>query len=527
MNRSSIIIASLALGLGLASCGQYLDKYPDNRMELHSPSDAAKFLVSAYPEGHPAYLLEMYSDNTDEQDYTNWSANSPFQEQAYRWADITEIREQETPQQLWDAHYTAVTVCNEVLKHISEAKNKDEYSAQVAEAKLCRAYAMFQLANVFCQAYAPETAAKDLGLPYPEEPEVHPGRVLYKRGTLEQLYKRIEQDLTKGLAGLANAQYSQPKYHFTAQAAHAFAARFYLYARQYAKAIEHADATLGSNPATNLRDWAAWSKTGLSGNVQPNAFVQSSVKANILLQAVATEWGGLSIPILRGSKYAHGALISTTETLQTDGPWGASGDVLNYTVVNNNGVSKYAIRKLPYTAKYVDRVAGIGIPYSAYTIFTTDETLMVRAEAKALLGRYEEALADLNLELSVFSKKGVKLTLQGIQDFYKGVKYYTPEHPTPRKELHVTPALEATTQEPLLQAILQLRRILTIHEGLRMQDIKRYGITIYRRRVNVSNVVEAVTDKMEARDPRLAIQIPQDVISAQLEPNPRNGAKTN
>ena len=94
MNRSSIIIASLALGLGLASCGQYLDKYPDNRMELHSPSDAAKFLVSAYPEGHPAYLLEMYSDNTDEQDYTNWSANSPFQEQAYRWADIPEIREQ-------------------------------------------------------------------------------------------------------------------------------------------------------------------------------------------------------------------------------------------------------------------------------------------------------------------------------------------------------------------------------------------------------------------------------------------------
>ena len=38
-----------------------------------------------------------------------------------------------------------------------------------------------------------------------------------------------------------------------------------------------------------------------------------------------------------------------------------------------------------------------------------------------------------------------------------------------------------------------------------MQDVKRYGITIYRRRVNVSNAVEAVTDKMEARDPRLAV----------------------
>jgi len=218
---------------------------------------------------------------------------------------------------------------------------------------------------------------------------------------------------------------------------------------------------------------------------------------------------------------AHGALISTTETLQADGPWGASGDVMNYVVVNNNGVSKSALHKLPYTPKYIDRVAGIGIPYSTYATFTTDETLMVRAEAKALLQRYDEALADLNIELSAFTKRSVQLTLQQIKDFYQGIKYYTPEKPTPKKELHTTPALETETQEPLLQAILQLRRLITIHEGLRMQDVKRYGITIYRRRVNVSNAVEAVTDKMEARDPRLAVQLPQDVISAQLEANPR------
>lgn len=519
------IILTLALGLSLVSCGEYLDKYPDNRMELRTPQDAAKFLVSAYPEAHPAYLLEMYSDNTDEQDYISWTAISPFQEQAYRWADVTEIREQETPQQLWDAHYTAVTVANEVLQHIAGVANPEDYRTQEAEAKLCRAYAMFQLANVFCQAYSPATADRDYGLPYPYAPEIHPGKTLHHRGTLAELYKRIEQDLTEGLAKLDGVEYSKPKYHFNAQAAHAFAARFYLYAEQWAKAIEHADAVLGANPENVLRDWSSWNKLGLSGNVQPNAFIRSSDRANILLQSVATEWGGISIPILRGSKYAHGALVSTTETLQTEGPWGASGDVLNYTVVNNNGVSKYAVHKLPYTPKYVDRVAGIGIPYSTYAVFSTDETLLVRAEAKARLGRYEEALADLNHELSAFSKKGVKLSLAGIKSFYAGLKYYTAEKPTPKKELHTTPALEAETQEPLIQAILQLRRILTIHEGLRLQDVKRYGITIYRRRVNVSNAVTAVSDKMGARDPRLAIQIPQDVISAQLEANPRTTSK--
>lgn len=178
MKKKYIITSVLSLALLFSSCGKYLDKYPDNRMELHTPEDAAKFLVSAYPDAHAAYLLEMYSDNSDEHDYTSWSAISPFQEQAYRWSDISEIREQETPQQLWDAHYTAITVCNEVLKHVAGVSNKDAYASQVAEAKLCRAYSMFQLANVFCQAYAPETAASDYGLPYPTEPEEHPGRTL-------------------------------------------------------------------------------------------------------------------------------------------------------------------------------------------------------------------------------------------------------------------------------------------------------------------------------------------------------------
>ena len=237
MKKKHIVISALSLALLLSSCGKYLDKYPDNRMELHSPEDAAKFLVSAYPDAHPAYLLEMYSDNSDEQDYTSWSAISPFQEQAYHWNDISEIREQETPQQLWDAHYTAITVCNEVLQYIARVNNPQAYSNQVAEAKLCRAYSMFQLANVFCQAYAPETAASDYGLPYPTEPEEHPGRTLHHRGSLQALYEKIEQDLTEGLAGINLANYGKPKYHFTAQAAHAFAARFYLYAHQYAKAM--------------------------------------------------------------------------------------------------------------------------------------------------------------------------------------------------------------------------------------------------------------------------------------------------
>ena len=73
----------------------------------------------------------------------------------------------------------------------------------------------------------------------------------------------------------------------------------------------------------------------------------------------------------------------------------------------------------------------------------------------------------------------------------------------------------------MLQAILLLRRVLTIGEGLRMQDVKRYGMVIYRRTVSESAKELDVTDSLTVNDPRRAIQLPQDVITAGLEGNPR------
>ena len=60
----------------------------------------------------------------------------------------------------------------------------------------------------------------------------------------------------------------------------------------------------------------------------------------------------------------------------------------------------------------------------------------------------------------------------------------------------------------MLQAILQMRRLLTMHEGLRMQDVKRYGITIYRRQILQSGKIIVPTDSLTASDPRLAVQLP-------------------
>ena len=42
---------------------------------------------------------------------------------------------------------------------------------------------------------------------------------------------------------------------------------------------------------------------------------------------------------------------------------------------------------------------------------------------------------------------------------------------------------------------------------------------MYRRKVDVQSNVTAVTDSMKVGDPRLAIQLPQDVITAGVKPN--------
>ena len=147
-----------AISFALASCNEFLDKYPDSRMDLKNPSEVSQLLVSAYPSAHPAYLTEMYSDNTDEQMHSTWSTFDRFQEQAYQWKDIDEVRNAETPYQLWEAHYTAVATANEAIAHIKSVNNPHDYDAQLGEALLCRAFAMFQLSTVFCQAYDKTTA---------------------------------------------------------------------------------------------------------------------------------------------------------------------------------------------------------------------------------------------------------------------------------------------------------------------------------------------------------------------------------
>lgn len=512
----------IALGLTLTSCDDWLDKLPDNRMELQTPSDVSSLLVSAYPSSHPAYLLEMYSDNTDDCVNPSWSEASRFQAQAYNWEDITETGEDESPQELWNRHYLAIASANAAIDLIEGKGSPAEYTEQLGEALLCRAYAMFQLSTVFCKAYNPATASTDLGLPYPTHPEKVVGTV-YTRGTMEDLYGQIDKDLQRGLP-LVSSNYSKPKFHFNTEAAKAFAARFYLYKGDFAKAITYATEVLGADPTAKARDWDAYSALNMNDQIRPEAWVSADEKCNFLLQTVYSEWGAISGPYRYGDKYAHSYRITYDEDIASKGPFGAANSTFKQRVWSNTALAKLFHRKVPYEFEYTDLQAGIGFAHAEYAVFTTEQLLLERAEAYALSGELQKAVDDYNTIMKIYQKYPKTFTLKQIVDFYNGVNYYTPKKATVKKHF-VKPVYtidaEGSDQEALLQAILHLRRIMEVGEGYRMQDVKRYGIVIYRRQTNTSYTISAVTDSLTVDDPRRAIQLPQDVITSGLEPNDR------
>ena len=516
----------IALGLTLTSCDDWLDKLPDNRMELQTPSDVSSLLVSAYPSSHPAYLLEMYSDNTDDCVNPSWSEASRFQAQAYNWEDITETGEDESPQELWNRHYLAIASANAAIDLIEGKGSPAEYTEQLGEALLCRAYAMFQLSTVFCKAYNPATASTDLGLPYPTHPEKVVGTV-YTRGTMEDLYGQIDKDLQRGLP-LVSSNYSKPKFHFNTEAAKAFAARFYLYKGDFAKAITYATEVLGADPTAKARDWDAYAALNMNQQIRPEAWVSADEKCNFLLQTVYSEWGAISGPYIYGDKYAHSYRITYDEDIASKGPFGAANSTFKQRVWSNTALAKLFHRKVPYEFEYTDLQAGIGFAHAEYAVFTTEQLLLERAEAYALSGELQKAVDDYNTIMKIYQKYPKTFTLKQIVDFYNGVDYYTPKKATVKKHF-VKPVYtidaEGSDQEALLQAILHLRRIMELGEGYRMQDVKRYGIVIYRRQTNTSFTISAVTDSLTVDDPRRAIQLPQDVITSGLEPNDRIAVK--
>jgi len=161
-------------------------------------------------------------------------------------------KDQDSPENYWFACYTAIAAANQALDAIKNATDTAAYRAQKGEALVARAYSHFMLVTLFSKVYNPDSASKDIGIPYVTEPE-NVVMKQYDRKTVAYVYEMIEKDLLAGLPLIDDSKYSVPRYHFNKAAANAFAARFYLFKRDYQKVISNANLAVTGTVAENLR----------------------------------------------------------------------------------------------------------------------------------------------------------------------------------------------------------------------------------------------------------------------------------
>lgn len=483
--RINILITS-CLVLALSGCNKFLEHPPDNRATLTTPEKVSQLLATAYPQANYMAFCESISDNVADKGI---GGADQINTDLFFFRDIS-TNQQDSPEYYWNACYAAIAAANQALEACIKAPDPQNYTAQKGEALVARAYAHFMLVTFFSKVYDPATADKDPGIPYVTEPE----NVVFKnydRKTVSYVYKMIEKDLTEGLPLINDKLYTVPRYHFTKVAAHAFASRFYLFKKDYAKVVEHANLVFpGNNVNSILRPWNTTYRA-LTYNELWARYTRASEPANLLLVETSSLW----------ARNYYTVRYALTDSL--------SDIILGRGVVPNNGLWSfnyhlYSVSQvhwvLPKINEYFVRLsvnAEIGYPYVMVPLFTAEEVLFNRAEANAQLNNTTEAIADLNryaaTRIHQYDPSLHTITANRIQSYYG------------------TSGLQAGIQA----AILDFKRAEFVQEGLRWLDILRHKLPVKH------TVFKGETITLEAGDKRRVFQIPESARLSGLDLNPR------
>lgn len=481
--KKFFLYTSLSLLLLFTSCNKFLDEFPDNRQELKTLENLQELLVSAYSEAD-YFFLEWKTDNAAAIPDNGQEAHLT---ENFQYKPVVSDEEQGTPTYFWSKTYAAISHANQVLESLEKISTENQAlkNAIKGEALVTRAYNHFLLANIFCRHYDAKTASSNLGIPYVTTSE----KVLFKkysRGTLQETYDKIEQDIKAGLPLISNDFYKgSGKYHFNVAAANAFASRFYLYKREYNKCIEYSNNVLGP------------------GRVPPN-YVRNmkTVFTGTSSDELGTNFTTVNLP--------SNLLVVRKESSDALRPW--RGYRANTTIFDQVFASpqsynfpRFDYRYMPYWAGTEARfqpkfnelfrytTSTTGYPYFIMTELRSEEVMFNRMESYVMTNRLDEALADYNLFAPTRYRLGGQLKLSDVHQIYGA----------------------SSEQASMLYFVIDERRREFLRESLRWWDIKRFGMQVVHKDVEGNEFV------LKPKDLRKAIQIPSGAIEQGIEANPR------
>ena len=544
-------VAVLAMaGMVLAGCtDSFLDKEPDERTSILTVDDVIQLFTASYPDANYGWVCELSSDNVmdlnskhlpaslnaeQKETHYNLTSSGRQDDEMFRFEPVKSSTSSDTPAALWTSFYTAINSVNEgmiVLDRIAAQPGfvaDRKYNAARAEGLLIRAYAHFILVNCFSQAYKnDELSRHDVGVPYLYKP-ITTVDDNYDRSNVTETYNKIRTDLEEGLKLINNINYKMPKWHFNEEAAHAFAARFYLFTREWDKVIEHANAVLGDNNETLLTrmfDYSVLEDLYYLSDYA-NAWQSPYIYSNIMLIDTYST-------VLRKARYRYsqGSLVARSIYYHNSPMW--AGYVVNPTVLvmglGGNGYGAYYPAWISEQFQYSDKVAGIGYAHTIRREFTYAELLLERAEAEIMVGNIAKATEDLitySTSIQKFSNstketyernaRMTPLTEDMINNWFAKkrnnnyncfddwnfVTNMSPDYVIDQEKV------------PYMNALNYFRRFETNFTGMRFFDLKRWGME-YSHEYGLDNEVYY----LQWNDPRRALEVPEDAIASGLEPS--------
>ncbi len=477
MKKTNIIkYAFLALAvLSFSSCDDWLNNKPKGFTIPEKYEDYVQLinnqgLIIGY-HNYPVYFtddLQLLASGTLE-DCSSFDFAS--QDQYYQRIYSFEHGQVFTPGEsdpIWEGCYSNIFTYNAIINNVlsSSGGNDTDKKNVWAQALVGRAYEYLTLVNLYATHYNKETAETDYGVPLVLSEELTGEK--YARATVADVYRQIEEDLTKAAPSLKE---KAPNIYMPAQpAGYAFLARMYLYMGEYQKALDNANISLEKN--NTLLDLTEYTtKSGTWGRI------------------IKADGSDEEFPSLNNPEYIFARYCSHDMYLKA-----AVSDDLLATFKENLPEEGEDMRfRLFYSVDRFDSKKGEEFPgYTSYAPyiytnlgFSIPETYLIAAECEARVGNVNTALKHLNDLRDMRIKNNVHF-----------------ETPT------------TLSREEVLKLVINERRKEFAYIGMfRLIDLKRLNREAWFAKTITHSAGSEGTWTLEPNDLRYIMPVPENVLS--------------
>ncbi|MBN9380641.1 MAG: RagB/SusD family nutrient uptake outer membrane protein [Chitinophagaceae bacterium] len=366
MRYCQYVVLLLMIAGTLVGCSKdaFLDKKPNTQLVVPTTlTDFQTLLDNQIVMQETPELGELSSDNYY-LSYNTWQSLTAKPHNAYIWAKDIYGGQGQVPD--YNLPYQQVFYANVVLDGLKDIKvdetNRQQWNMIKGSALFIRAYAFYNLSQLFAPAYDASTAGKDMGIALRLSSDVNQPS---KRASVQETYDQILSDLRQADSLLPEAVPTQNLNRPSQPAALAMLARVCLSMRNYDQAGTYANSSLQlyhtlKDFYTTLTDFPPIPQINTETLYQSVLYSSSQVMLGGNFRAICMVDSSLY------ASYAPGDLRK----------------VIFYKMV---GQPSLPYPKWSYSGKSY-----------CFSGLAVDEVYLIRAECAARAGNKDAALADLN-----------------------------------------------------------------------------------------------------------------------------------